>query len=92
MGWLGYEAIDAMRGRRDDDSMKGAEGGDVGTGRGPLDTTPLLRGDDLEGDDISHSEPPWLARHRLLLTIGGSITFLSTASFLPVFNKRLFSR
>lgn len=85
MGWLGYEAIDAMR--RDDDSMRGA------TGRGLLDaTTPLLRDDESEGEDLSHSEPPWLARYRLLLAIGGSITFLSTASFLPVFNKRLFSR
>merc|ERR1711904_387949 len=67
--------------------MKGA------AGRGLLDaTSPLLRDDESEGDDISHSEPPWLARYRLLLAIGGSITFLSTASFLPVFNKRLFSR
>jgi hypothetical protein len=47
--------------------------------------------DDGEDDYPTHDQPNWFVKGQAFFLVIGSITFLSTSSFIPVFNKRLFN-
>jgi len=59
---------------------------DEGLGQGLLDPDePLAHASGAQ-------EPAWLIRFRAALVLLGSLTFLASTSFIPVFNKRLFAK
>ena len=48
------------------------------------------RADDGDGY-LTNDQPNWFVKGQTFFLVFGSITFLSTSSFIPVFNKRLFN-